>query len=93
MRANAQRPQHVVTNLERHTKEATVPATLIGLSMRRREPLIVGGVRHEKRLASGYDNAGEALARLDPRRGHGGPRIAPHAHEHEIIAVHDPDPH
>jgi hypothetical protein len=55
--------------------------------------MIIGRIRDEQRFARGHDDARETFADLDPRRGHGGERIATDAGEDETIPLHHPDPH
>src|SRR2546425_834805 len=70
-----------------------VVAAQVGRPAGRRDARIVRGVRQEERLARGDDGAGQTLADLDLRVGHGCLGIAPDALEHEIIAIHHSDAH
>ena len=91
--ANAQRSQHLLADLEGHTEKRAIAAAQVGHAAGRGDSRIVRGVRQEERLARGDDGAGQTLADLDLRVGHGCLGIAPDALEHEIIAIHHSDAH
>ncbi len=90
---NAQDPEHLLAEDERHPKEGRVPAAPVGFPMRRRHPVVGRRVPNEERLTGGRDNPGEALTHLQARRGHGLARVAVRAREHEVLPLPDTNPH